>query len=196
MVGEIPPVRGVEQHEVGVVAGSEAPEPLGTTEDVRRVDRAGGKGLRRRQLELRRRQRAHERQAFAECAARIEVGRERDHRAGFDERPRRRHRPGEEERARREQHRRDIACSQRSDSLGARRLEVVDRPRAELDRERDGALLGELVGMQTERKARSRAGLEIAARLRGVERATLEEDVGGLRELGGLREDLVRMKSR
>jgi hypothetical protein len=67
---------------------------------------------------------------------------------------------------------------------------VVDRPHAELDRERDGALLGELVGVQTERETRIGAGTQIAPRLPGVERAALDEHVGGLREPGDIREDL------
>src|SRR3954454_3177254 len=87
VVSEIPPVGCVEQHDVRLVAGSEAPEPPGPTEDICRVDRAGRKGLRRRELELSRRERAHERQALAESAARIEIRRERDDRTPFDERP-------------------------------------------------------------------------------------------------------------
>src|SRR3954466_16108996 len=99
VVGEIPPVGCVEEHDVRVVAGSEAPQPPGPTEDICRVDSAGRKGLRGRKLELSRRERAHEREALAGGAARIEVRRELDEGAGFDERPRRWNRPGEEKRA-------------------------------------------------------------------------------------------------
>ena len=45
-----------------------------------------------------------------------------------------------------------LAASVR-DAVGAGRLEVVDRPRAELDGERDRARLGELVAVEAEREA-------------------------------------------
>ena len=67
---------------------------------------------------------------------------------------------------------------------------MVDRARAELDRERDRALLGELVAVQAQREAGVAARLEVAARLRGVERAALEEDVRRLGELRRLRQHL------
>ena len=79
---------------------------------------------------------------------------------------------------------------ERGDAGRARRLEMVDRARTELDRERDRARLGELVAVQSQRKARRAAGLEVAARLVGVERAPLEEDVGRLGERGRLGQDL------
>ena len=63
-----------------------------------------------------------------------------------------------------------------------RRLEVVDRPRAELDREPDRARLRELVAVQAQREPRVAARLEVAPGLADVERAALEEDVGGLGE--------------
>ena len=124
----------------------------------------------------------HERQALAERAARVEVGGERDGGAGVDEGAPRRHRPAEEERARREQDADDVARRERPHAVRSRRLEVVDRPRAELDRERDRTLLGELVAVEPQREAGVAARLEVAARLGRVERAALEEDVGGLGE--------------
>ena len=51
-----------------------------------------------------------------------------------------------------------LAASAR-DAVVAGRLEVVDRARAELDRERDRALLRELVAVEAEREAGFAAGL-------------------------------------
>ena len=65
---------------------------------------------------------------------------------------------------------------------------MVDAPRAEVDRERDRPALGELVAVQAEREPGRRARLEVAARLRRVERAALEEDVGRVGELRRLGE--------
>ena len=59
---------------------------------------------------------------------------------------------------------------------------MVDRAGAELDRERNGACLGELVAVEAQREPRVAAGDEIAARLLGVEGAALQEDVGRLGE--------------
>ncbi len=73
---------------------------------------------------------------------------------------------------------------------GAGRLEMVDRPRRQLDRERDRSAFGELVAVEAQGQARIAAGGEVAARLGRVEGAPLEEDVGGVREPGGLREHL------
>ena len=72
-----------------------------------------------------------------------------------------------------------------------RRLEVVDGPRAQLDRERDRTRLRELVAVQAQREPRVAAGRQVAACLRRVERPALEEDVRGLRELSRLRQHLV-----
>src|SRR5262249_25087770 len=102
-----------------------------------------------------------------------------------------RHRPTEEERACGEEHADDGAPGERAHALVAGRLEVVDRPRAELDRERDGPLLRELVTVEAKLEAGRTARLEIAPSLRGVERAALEKDVGGLCERSGLREHLA-----
>ena len=69
----------------------------------------------------------------------IEVGREGDRRAGVGQRPGGRHRPCEVERGDRQQDGDDVARSELRDALPAGGLEVVDRARAELDGERDGA---------------------------------------------------------
>ena len=69
-------------------------------------------------------------------------------------------------------------------------FEVVDRSGAELDRQRNCTLLRELVAVQAQRQPGFGASGEIAPRLVGVERATLEEDVRGLRDLRRRREHL------
>ena len=99
-----------------------------------------------------------------------------------------RHRPREEECARGQQHTRDVARRQRGDAFRAGRLEMVDRTRAELDRKRDRTRLRELVAVEPQRQAVRVARLEIAASLRRVERAPLEEDIGRLGELRRIRE--------
>ena len=75
---------------------------------------------------------------------------------------------------------------------------MVDRPRAELDGERDRPRLRELVAVQPEREPRVPARRQVAARLLRVERASLEEDVGAdgdLRRLGEhLREQEVDVR--
>src|SRR5947207_2989288 len=63
-------------------------------------------------------QRAKEREALEEGAARIEFGRDRTRRAGVDERPRGRHGPTQEERSRRQQNRRDLARGEAARSFG------------------------------------------------------------------------------
>src|SRR6185503_20299014 len=45
VVGQVAPVGGVEQDDVGVVAGREAPDPVGSAEDVCGVDGARGEGF-------------------------------------------------------------------------------------------------------------------------------------------------------
>ena len=181
MVREVSPVGRVEEDEVGAVARRNPPPPVGPAQDVRCIDGAGGERLRGRQLELRRRQRAADRQALAECAARVEVGREGDRGARVDEGAPRRHRPTEEERARRQEHSDDVARRKCAHTAVARRLEVVDGARAQLDCERDRALFGELVAVQAERETGVAACFEEPARLSHVERPALEEDVGRLR---------------
>ena len=69
---------------------------------------------------------------------------------------------------------------------------MVDRARPQLDREPDRALLRELVAVKTQRETRGTTRLEIPPCLRRVERAALEEHVGGLRELGSLREHIAQ----
>src|SRR5438270_14044233 len=91
--------------------------------------------------------------------------------------PRRRHGTTEEECAGRQENRDDIGGGERIDPFRTRRLEMVDGPRAELDRQRDRAELGELVAVEAKRKAGIAAGLEVAARLRDVEGSALDEHV-------------------
>ena len=67
---------------------------------------------------------------------------------------------------------------------------MVDGACPELDRERDGALLAELVAVEAKREPGVSARLEVAARLRRVERAALEEDVRRLRDPRRLGQDL------
>ncbi len=88
-----------------------------------------------------------------------------------------------------------LAASGR-DAVRARRLEVVDASRAELDGERDRAALRELVAVQAQREPRVAARGQVAACLRGVERATLEEDVRRVRKLRRLRQHLGQARSR
>ena len=128
--------------------GARRPFAVGPAEDVRRVDGAGRERLSRRKPELRARERADERQALAERAARVEVRGQRDRAACVDERAAGRHRAAEEERARRQEDAHDVALRERSHAVRARRLEMVDRPGSELDRERDRSRLRELVAVQ------------------------------------------------
>jgi hypothetical protein len=118
-------------------------------------------------VELGRGEAADERQALAERAARIEVGRERDGapastsaRAGGIGRSRKRALAGSRTPTT------SLAASARAGL--ARRLEVVDRPGAELDRERDRSELVELIAVQPQRETRVTTGLEVAARLSTV----------------------------
>ena len=81
-------------------------------------------------------------------------------------------------------------AGERPDAGVAGRLEVVDAPCAELDRELHSARLRELVGVEPQRQPLLGAGREVAARLRGVERSLLEEDVSRLGDPGRLGEHL------
>ena len=99
----------------------------------------------------------------------VEVRRERDRGARVDERAAGRHRPVQEERARRAGARRRRRSRRARDAVRPGRLEVVDRPRAELDRERDRARLRELVAVESEREpgvAARRRGSDAPARRR------------------------------
>ena len=165
VVGEVAPVRGVEQDDVGAVARRDPADRVRLAEDVGRVDRHRREYLRRRELELGRRECADERQALAERAPRIEVRRQGDGRTGVDELARGRHRPPEHEGASREADADDAASRERGDPVHPRRFEVVDGARAELDRQRDRAGLRELVAVEAQRESRPRAGLEVPARL-------------------------------
>ena len=128
--------------------------------------------------------------ALAECAAGVEVRREGDGGTGVDERTSRWHRPTEEECARGQENTGDVARREGRDPAFARRLEVIDRASAELDREWDCAGLRELVAVQAEREPGCAARSQIPPGLVRVEGPSLEEDVGRLGQLGGLREDV------
>ena len=67
---------------------------------------------------------------------------------------------------------------------------MVDGTRPELDRERDRTGFRELVAVQAQCEPRIRAGIEVATRLLGVERAALDEHVGGFGDPRRVREHL------
>ena len=121
---------------------------------MRRIDRARAQRLRRGQLQLGGGQRADERQAFAEGAARVEIRCERNRGTRVDEGTGGRHRPPEEERARGQEHGGHPGRRQRRYAFGTRGLEVVDRARLELHGELDGALFRELVAVDAKGQAR------------------------------------------
>ena len=73
---------------------------------------------------------------------------------------------------------------------------MVDGAGAELDRQRNRARLRELVAVEAEGEAVVTAGFEVAAGLTRVEGAALQEDVGGLGELGRLGSTSASRKSR
>jgi hypothetical protein len=141
-------------------------------------------------VELRARQRTDERQALAEGTAGVEVGRKRNRRTGVGERSGGRHRAVEEERTGGEYHRCDVAPCERADAALAGCLEVVDRARAELDREVDRSELVELVPVQAQSQALLAASSQVTARLLDAERSFFDEDVCRLGELGRTRQDL------
>ena len=96
----------------------------------------------------------YDRKALAERAAGVEVGRERDRRAGVDERAAGRHRAAQDRARRPEQHA-VTSLGRAPRRLRARSLEVVDGARAELDRQRDRADLGELVAVEAQSETRA-----------------------------------------
>ena len=104
---------GAHEDDVRVVAWREPALAVGAAEHVRRVHGARGQGLLGRHGQLRRGERADEREALAERAARVEVRRERDGRARVEERAGGRHRAVEEQRARRQQDAGDVARRER-----------------------------------------------------------------------------------
>ena len=71
------------------------------------------------------------------------------------------------------------------------RLKVVDARGVELDRERDGTHLGELVSVQPQPQAVAMRGLEEATRLLNVEDAAFEKYVGRIGEGRAGRQDLL-----
>ena len=127
----------------------------------------------------------------------IEVRRERDRGARVDERARRRHRPAEEERARGQQHGRRRRSRQ---ALGCllRRSPRGGRPSARRARPQAGSRPASVNWSPCSRSARPAAlhAVEVAPRLRCVERAPLEEDVRRLRERRRLRAAPPRARSR
>ena len=135
------------------------------------------------------RQRRNDREALAERAAGVEVGRHRNRGPRVDERPRRRHRPVEKERARRQKNADDIARGEHSDAGVPGRLEMIDGPGAELDRQRDRTLLGELIAVQAKSEPRGTASLEVAASLVDVERPLLEKDIRARGQPRSFRQD-------
>ena len=147
--------------------GRRRPIPVRAAEDVRGVRRRGDERLLGRELHLRAGEREDEREAVAERAAGVEVRREGDR-----ARPRRRARAPEASggrgRARSRAGARRSRRSRRAAATPVRagRLEVVDRARAELDRERDRTRLRELVAVEPQREPGVTARLEVAARLR------------------------------
>ena len=80
--------------------------------------------------------------------------------------------------------------SKLGDPGGAGRLEMIDAPRAELDGERDRTRFGELIPMQSQGEPGVSARLQVAPRLRRVERTALEEDVRRLGNPHDLRQHL------
>ncbi len=68
---------------------------------------------------------------------------------------------------------------------------MVDRAGAELDRERDRPLLGELVAVQAKCETRVSARFQVAPRLLRREGAALDEDVRRLGDLSSLGQDLA-----
>ena len=165
VVGEIAPVGGVQQDQVGVVARCEPAFAVRPAEHVGGVDRARAERLGGRELQLGGGERADEWEALAEGAAGVEVGREGDGGARVHQPPPRRHPPSQEECARGKQYRGDAATGECSNALVTGCLQVVDRARAELDRERHRSLLGELVAVETECEPGVEAGGQVPARV-------------------------------
>src|SRR6185312_14016961 len=190
VIGEVAPVGGVEEDDVGGIAGSEPTDTVRAAEHVRRVDCARGECFRGTHVHLRAGERAHDRQALAEGAPRVEVGREYDDGTLVDQRARVRHRAAEEERRDREQHGGDVGPREVARAFLAGRLEVVDAHRTEVDRKRHASAFRELVRVEAQTKAGRAARLEIAPRLSSVERAALDEHICRFGDLGRLREDL------
>ena len=170
--------------------GASRPLLFGPTQDVSRVDGAGRQCLGGRKPELRTGERADERQALAERAPWVEVRGERDGSARFHERAGGRHRATEEERARGQQHAHHVARRQCVNAVASGCLQVVDRPRAELDRERDRTRFRELVAVQPQLEPVVARGVEVAASLDRVECTTLEEDIRRLGDGRGLGQDV------
>ena len=66
---------------------------------------------------------------------------------------------------------------------------MIDGPGAELDRQRDRTLLGELIAVQAKSEPRGTASLEVAASLVDVERPLLEKDIRARGQPRSFRQD-------
>ena len=174
------------------IAGRDPADCVGAPEHVRGVD-----GARRRaprpgaSPSCVAGERADERQALAERAPGVEVGRERDRRPGVDERPRRAASAGRGRARRREaarRRRRSRASAATPSGPVASRWSTERAPSSIAS----GIAPASVNWSPWRRRARpgSAARLEVAARLRRVERAPLEEDVGRLGDLRRLGQHL------
>src|ERR671917_1543261 len=108
MVGEVAPIRGVEEEHIRFVAGREPADVFGA-EHVRRVGRAGAEGFCWREPETGARQVHHQRQRLAEGAPGVEVGGERQDRSLVSQEAGRREGQVEEEPASWEEYGRNVA---------------------------------------------------------------------------------------
>src|SRR5918995_2981531 len=178
MVSEVAPVWGVEEEHISLVAWREPADVFGA-EHVRRVGRAGAEGFCWREPEAGACQVHHQRQRLAERASGVEVRGERQDRSLVGQEAGRREGQVEEESARGEKYGRNVAPRQQESRFMLRSFQVVYAAGAELEGQRDRTPLGELVRMQAEREPVLPARLEVASRLRHLERTTLQEDVGG-----------------
>src|SRR5215210_1060902 len=178
MVGEVAPVWGVEEEHISLVAWREPANIFGA-EHVRRVCRAGAEGFCWREFEAGARQVHHQRQRLAEGASGVEVRGERQDRSLVGQEAGRREGQIEEESAGGQEYGRNVAPRQQDGRFMLRSFQVVYATGAELYGQRDRTPLGELVRVEAEREPVLLARLEVAFRLRHLERTTLQEYVGG-----------------
>ncbi len=137
---------------------------------------------------------ANQRKRLAEGAPGVEVGRERDGGTGIHERPCGWHRTSEEQCARGQEDRNDVTLPECRDTVRTGGLEMIDRPRTELDREPDRTQLRELIAVQPELEPGTTTGREIFTRLSDVERTALDKDIGRLRKPRSFRQDLTHQE--
>src|SRR5215207_941405 len=131
MVGEVAPVRGVEEEHVSPVAWREPAGVFGA-EHVRRVGRAGAEGFCWSEPEAGARQVHHQRKRLAEGASGVEVGGERQDRSLVGQETCRREGQVEEEPASGEEYGRNVALCQQDGRFILRRFQVVYATGAEL----------------------------------------------------------------